>query len=426
VILKSYLFSQISGNYQQYMADQSEIFLRQLCKNCSAPNQIAVHRDGNLMYYAYVYQKSKSEIYGLCAVCGEICLNLQWLYEFFQKTLEASANKGVLFCYDEYGKIRKNVDNFFSEVAEIDQIFRDIREYLNKYQSCWGILPPEDFLIPLDSKISFAFNEDSKDKITDAIRHYHNVIVTMDNVVLSSFSKTVERLNSEKNQLREEKETLDKKIESLAKQKKQYKWVITLSILVVLGMIAILLFNQNVNELRNEVWSKGCSIDSLNSVVSNMDSIIHVQKQEIQDTHKKLREINEDLHETKSLLSDISLYAPISASDLEVKNANGSYGENIYSSQTTYIYPRLTVYSLIEESIDLYVKFYRPDGSLSKSSSSTWYSYKDEVSLSKNQSTTVYLSGWGGKDKGHWSSGTYRIEIWYNDACIKAKTFRIY
>ncbi len=415
MVLKIYLFSQVSGNYQQYAVDHSETFLKQFCKNCFALNQIAIHRDGNLMYYAYAYRKTKSEIYGVCIVCGEICLNLQWLYEYFQKVLEASAYKGVLFCFDEHGKIRKNVEKFSSEAAEVDSLFCEIKGYVNKWQSYWEVLPSEDFSIPIESKISFAFDEEAKDKITDAIRHYHNVIVTMKNTAPSSFAKTIERLNSEKVQLQKERETLKNSIESLSKQKKQYRWVIVLSMLVVAGLIAILLFNRNVNELRNELMKREYSVDSLRSVVTNRDSVIYTQKK--------------DLKHTQSILDTFALYMPILVSDMEVKNGNENYGGRIYSDRTTYIHPKLTVYSLIDGIVNLYVKFYTPNGLLTSSKadmSLTGYSYKDNVVLNKNQSTTVYLLGWGGDDRGHWNKGAYRIEVWYNNACIKAKTFYIY
>lgn len=429
MILKNYLFSQVSGIYHQYTTDYSETFLKQFCSNCFASDQIAIHRDGNLIYYAYAHKNSGSELYGICIVCGEICLNLQWLYEYFQKALEASAGKGVLFRYDEQGQIRKNVEKFSSEVAEVDNLFREIREDINKRQSYWEVLPPEDFSIPLDSKISFAFNEDEKGKIIDAIRHYHNVIVTMDSTSPSSFAKTIERLNSENSQLQEEKERLENKIESLSKQKKQYKWVIVLSILVVLGLIVIFFFNQNVNDLDNKLAKQELSVDSLKNVVSNKDSIIYSQIQEIKTIKNNFREVKEDLDYSKSLLNDLSLYMPISVSNMEIKNEGENYGERIYSSRTTYIYPKLTIYSLIDGSVDLYTKFYTPNG-LSTSTrvgvSPTGYSYKNNASLSKNKSTTIYLSGWGGENKGHWNSGSYRIEVWYNDVCIKAKSFKIY
>ncbi len=430
MILRNYLFGQVSGIYQQYTTDHSVHFLKQLCKNCLASNQIAIHRDGNLIYYAYAHKKNETEVYGICIVCGEVCLNLKWLYDSFGKTLEDAANKGVLFCYDQDGKIRMNVTDLSSEAAEVDCFFRDIKEYVSKRQSYWESLPPEDFSISKESKITLAFNEDDKGKITDAIRHYHNVIVTMDNTTPSSFARTVERLNSENAKLQEEKNTLETEIGNLTKQKKQYKWVVILSILVVLGLITISLFNQNVNDLKQTISDRENSIDSLNNVVSDRDNTIYNQKQEILSVKANLRIVNEELNESKKLIEDISMYSPISASEMEVKNESEDYGESIYSSNTTYIYPKLTVHSLIEGSIDLYTKFYRPDGSLSRSSTSgvspVGFSYKNTVSLSKNQTTTVYLSGWGGNDKGHWTRGTYRIEVWYNNVCIKAKTFTIY
>ena len=37
----------------------------------------------------------------------------------------------------------------------------------------------------------------------------------------------------------------------------------------------------------------------------------------------------------------------------------------------------------------------------------------------------VSLKGWGGSDRGHFLPGTYRYEVWYNDMCFKAVTFKL-
>ena len=259
MILKSYIFSYVSGNYQQYTSDHSEAYIKQCCIDCKDTHQIAIHRDGNLMYYSYLYKKNASSIYGLSVVCGEVCLNLKWLYEYLQKTLEVSANKGVLFNYDKQGQIRKNVVSFATEAAEIDNIFRDIKDDLERRPLFWEQLPPEDLSVPLTSKIALAFNDDDKAKITEALRHYHNMVVTMENTLPSSFSQTVLRLNSEKEQLLVQKNGLEVEIEALKRQKKQYKWVIILSLLVAIGLIAIVSFNQNVNQLRGVIRSKDLS-----------------------------------------------------------------------------------------------------------------------------------------------------------------------
>ena len=436
MILKNYIFSYVSGNYQQYTNDHSETFIKQCCLDCKDTHQIAIHRDGNLMYYTYLYKKNASTIYGFCVVCGEVCLNLKWLYEYLQKMLEASANKGVLFNYDNSGQIRKNVVSFATEAAEIDNVFRDIKDDLERHPLYWEQLPPEDLSVPLTSKISLAFNDVEKAKITEALRHYHNVVVTMENTSPSSFSQTIVRLNSEKEQLLVQKNGLETEIEVLKRQKKQYKWVIILSLLVAAGLIAIVSFNQNVNQLRSIIRSRDVSIDSLNVVVSNKNQAISTQEEIINRKDRELKTVKNEretiqteLDQTKSVLENVAQQMPVFISSMVLRTGDGSYGDTIYSKNTTYIYPRVEVYSLIDGNVDFYIKFFTPNG-LSTSStpgtSPSGYSYKDEENLSKFQKQTVYLSGWGGKSKGHWSSGAYRIEVWHKGKLLYEKKFTIY
>ena len=347
MILKNYIFSYVSGNYQQYTSDHSEAFIKQCCTDCKDTHQIAIHRDGNLMYYTYLYKKNASSIYGLSVVCGEVCLNLKWLYGYLQKMLEASANKGVLFNYDKQGQIRKNVVSFATEAAEIDNVFRDIKDGLERHPLFWEQIPPEDLSVPLTSKISLAFNDDDKAKITEALRHYHNVVVTMENTLPSSFSQTILRLNSEKEQLIVEKNGLESEIESLKRQKKQYKWVIILSLLVAVGLIAIVSFNQNVNQLRGVIRSKDLSIDSLNVVVANKNQTITTQEEIINRKDRELRTIKiekegirTELNEAKSVLDNVAQQTPVYISNMVLRTGDGDYGDTIHSKNTTYIYPR--------------------------------------------------------------------------------------
>ena len=419
MILKSYIFSYVSGNYQQYTSDHSEAFIKQCCIYCKDTHQIAIHRDGNLMYYSYFYKKNASSIYGLSVVCGEVCLNLKWLYEYLQKTLEASANKGVLFNYDKQGQIRKNVVSFATEAAEIDNIFRDIKDDLERRPLFWEQLPPEDLSVPLTSKISLAFNDDDKAKITEALRHYHNVVVTMENTLPSSFSQTIVRLNAEKEQLLVQKNGLETEIGALKRQKKQYKWVIILSLLVAVGLIAIVFFNQNVNELRSVLSIRDVSIDSLNTVISNKNQAISTQEDIINRKDTELTKL-------KGVLDSISVRMPIFVSGMSVKNEGEDYGETIYSKNTTYIYPKLEGYGLIDGTIELFVKFYSPDGLRTYSESPSGYTYSDKISLNKHQNNTIFLSGYGNKAKGTWKSGSYRIEVWHDGKLLYEKNFTVY
>ena len=433
MILKSYIFSYVSGNYQQYTSDHSEAYIKQCCIDCKDTHQIAIHRDGNLMYYSYLYKKNASSIYGLSVVCGEVCLNLKWLYEYLQKTLEASANKGVLFNYDKQGQIRKNVVSFATEAAEIDNIFRDIKDDLERRPLFWEQLPPEDLSVPLTSKIALAFNDDDKAKITEALRHYHNVVVTMENTLPSSFSQTILRLNTEKEQLVVQKNGLESEIESLKRQKKQYKWVIILSLLVAVGLIAIVSFNQNVNELRSVLRSRDVSIDSLNVVIGNKNQAISTQESIINRKDKEISNLNASLKEIQDDFDIFKNTYPIKISKIEIgntdydRNVYTDYGYTINSNTTMFLTPKIT-YTGVKSgaSISLKIKWYNPNGTLSTGTSSPkGFSQEKSLYVYSGENTEI-LQGWGGRTKGHWDAGTYRIEIWYEDVCLKAKTFTIY
>ena len=77
-------------------------------------------------------------------------------------------------------------------------------------------------------------------------------------------------------------------------------------------------------------------------------------------------------------------------------------------------------------SINLKVKWYKPNESLSTGDSSPSVFSQQSSLYVYSGSNTETLTGWGNKNKGHWAKGTYRIEIWYENVCLKAKTFTIY
>lgn len=104
-----------------------------------------------------------------------------------------------------------------------------------------------------------------------------------------------------------------------------------------------------------------------------------------------------------------------------------SYGSKIYSYKTKYITPKLYVKLQSPGTYDIYVKFYTPTGlsTAADGSSPSGYSYKYTVSMLSG-ADFYPLSGWGGKDAGHWKAGDYRLEFYYQDELIGKTTFTIY
>lgn len=154
--------------------------------------------------------------------------------------------------------------------------------------------------------------------------------------------------------------------------------------------------------------------------------------QRLSEVNEELSEVNEELSETKSIISNIAETYPLIITDIKIGNfykggdIQTDYGKRIYDYNTMYLRPKISYIGLISGTKELKVKWYTPSGYLSRGDSSPYgfsQSYDEYISKGNN---TLTLSGWGNDDKGYWSSGTYRIEIWYENTCLKSKTFTIY
>lgn len=136
--------------------------------------------------------------------------------------------------------------------------------------------------------------------------------------------------------------------------------------------------------------------------------------------------------ELSSLKSRVSNTYPLIINDIEIANVTydgdiqTNYGNTLYGSSTMYLRPRIKYIGLTSGDKTLKVKWYNSDGTIRRGTSSpSGFSQSESVYI-YNGDNTCTLSGWGNSTKGHWRSGTYRIEIWYENVCLKAKTFTIY
>jgi hypothetical protein len=144
---------------------------------------------------------------------------------------------------------------------------------------------------------------------------------------------------------------------------------------------------------------------------------------------------NEEYKENRELLQikqEVAATYPIIINEIEIGNVHGDgmiatyYGNTIYSYNTMYLKPKISYIGLRDGSCTLKVKLYDNYGNLrSGTGSPRGYSYSCNETICEGNNV-LYLDGWGNDTKGYWSSGTYRIEVWYNDMCLKSDRFTIY
>ena len=149
--------------------------------------------------------------------------------------------------------------------------------------------------------------------------------------------------------------------------------------------------------------------------------------------HNEINTIKQERDYLSSLRNKVSDTYPLVITDIKIANVtyNGEiqtdYGNTLYESGTMYLRPRIEYTGLLSGYMTLKVKWYNPDGTIRRGTlSPSGFSQSESVHVYSGNNRTCTLSGWGNSIRGNWRSGTYRIEIWYNDSCLKAKTFTVY
>lgn len=148
---------------------------------------------------------------------------------------------------------------------------------------------------------------------------------------------------------------------------------------------------------------------------------------------REYKDKNNELSEIKSIVSHVSKTHPLIVTDIKIGNTyyNGTvqteFGDRIYDYNTMYLTPKISYVGLVSGTKELKVKWYHPNGILSRGDSTLddFSQTGNEYNINKG-SNVLTLLGWGNENKGHWSRGIYRIEIWYLNTCLKAQTFEIY
>ncbi|MDO5461733.1 MAG: hypothetical protein Q4F44_08830, partial [Bacteroidales bacterium] len=197
--------------------------------------------------------------------------------------------------------------------------------------------------------------------------------------------------------------------------------------------------DQQIKVLQKESIKNKTTINSLNDLTKSQDSVINNLRSELSSVNNSLSSTNSELSKAQKNLSyyqnKVGKYMPLIVTDIEIANSykggthETGFGGIIYSKNSMYLTPRIKYIGLVEGSRNILVKLFKPNGSLSTGSPSSetpkGYSYSSSAYIYEGENTRE-LSSWGNEKKGNWPKGTYRIEIWYNDRCLKAKSFTIY
>ena len=420
-----YLFGTNKGAYIQYPSDGEETFLRPLCGSVKG-TQLTIHRKDALTHYAFFRQlgSDSSQVFGICLVTNGVYIkDIKVLYQAFDKIFSRIVFNGKILRLTGTGKISYLSDNFASDKTNVEQTEVLIREIVKEDLVTYAAHTRQNFSGLIATK-TIAL-EERNSEILKAIDQNHVVHVYSNDNANSSINY-VEQTNSN---LYKENSQLRADYSKLQAQKKQYRNVILLVLAVLACGVGLFFLNGTLNDTKNDLSNARSEISELNSKVCSLS-------EELENTKNSLRITREERDEAQQKMNDlkdkVGSSIPIIITDIQIANTSSGgdietdYGNTIYSSSTMYLKPKIT-YTGIKtgENIDLNIKFYTPTGMSTGSSSPYGCSYSTSMYVYSGENTETLL-GWGGSSRGHWSSGTYRFEIWYGTVCLKAKSFTIY
>ena len=425
-----YLFGNFGQGITLYPDDYTKDIFTEFISRASAPTQVIIHRDGDIMNYGYIRKIENDHILGICfQINGQYFTVLKPLFEIFEDFISNLVVRGEIIKLDNKGDLIKNISNFTDKPTEVESIINCFRNFLANLSSDCLTLPYVD-LSTSNSDIRYYKDTDNElEVIPSTVRNGYTYIYKAndyDTLALGGYRSTLYYLNRENEKQKDEISQLSKELNIVKRQKKQIKYVVYLMLLFF--FFALLMWNVISDKNENIELQVG-KINNLTMENNKYhDSIVKLNSNLIQLTDT-LFNLSNNYQEFKQI---VSTSYPIIIDSIQIADTNygGSirtdFGEIIYASNSMYIRPKVKYIGLVSELIELKVKFFTPTGELSVANSAPdGYSYSNELQIDVGENE-FYLSGYGNSIAGSWGRGLYKIEVWYKDICLKAVSFRLY
>ena len=428
----TYVFTMTDTEYAQYPSDGAAASFKGWRWALSSEWQIALHREGNLLYCCCFRRlgdstPSSGSFVGLAVCFNGVCpTDMETMFSTFAETLTMMAISGRVVEFSADGSlIRKGMAVRIErdDAAFVDSVLSYKVSKISR--DSFTALPPVNYSSSPEKSETCSETEARK-RIPALLKSVDRILVKKegsgDTEEFLSYSRKISDLEKARQALESRNQDLSSQVQTLSRQKKQYKWVTFFGVIALVLLVVAVVFISDSATKQREIEYSVSQIWSLKQDVLERDTEIESLQKEVADKEKKIKA-------AETFLSGFTseTLCPFTISEVEFRNEGSSYGDPIYASISTYIYTRMKVRSLVSGSSTLTVKFYSPYG-LSLPSSAPYgqdYSFTETIELKKNQLTEVSLRGWGGADRGHWEKGEYRVEFYFGDVLVGWKTFNV-
>ena len=215
-----YIFGNMQNGYTQYPDDETthEIF-QNFALNAKAPTQLAVHRDGSLMYYGYIRKLQGEQYIGLCILLNSrVLANVPSLFSLFEQTIEKLAELGYLIKFDMQGNLIANTQHLYMSKNEIDTITGWLQQQVDGMEASTSTLPPVNYAIASNSVQVFSYTDATEQIVESTTSNGYTFVLKAEDyntVNLDSYQAVVASQAQQIAALTQQVEALQKSTQSI-------------------------------------------------------------------------------------------------------------------------------------------------------------------------------------------------------------------
>jgi len=332
----------------------------------------------------------------------------------------------------------------FQEV--INPIYKYIDNYTKTIEKTLNLLCKKDNKNTPNNEIVTEFKAIS-DKISDYETRIKNLfgvnglIINNNNLILTKISEIYTNINiankEDKNtkskSTKSKKETTEitdnKKLEKKLK-KTRAGLIVTIILGILISIFAMYGYYNEMEKLNEKYSSINSQFNESNEQSNELKTQYDELKKQYDNTRIQNREINTKYN---NLLKDYENSKNIwkfEITSITFGNWDNSWidypGTPLISALMRYLKPVIIYNSNVNEDITFYIKIIQPNGQLENNSGSPYdftYSYTAQIYHGSDQS--LYLGDWGRNDQSIFEAGTWTVEVWYNNVCLKSEKVKI-
>lgn len=371
--LSFYLFGDLSSGYTQYPNDYTESIFEKFRQNSQATTQIAIHRDGDLIYYGYIRKLEENNYLGLCTVInGKMITQIDQLFGIYEGVIESMVRNGYLIHFNDKGEIVSKVGQLYENREEIDLITTSLQSSFDRLESTSRQLPPVSYATSKDSVKSYSIQDNPEEILKSSYTNGYTFVYKskgFNTAQMNSYKGVITRIGKEKKELTEKYEKLQAEHAKTLRQKKQFKFVLILFVVLLGCTIGLFSLNDNLNITRDALSSANDTISMQNDSLSSKTvqiSNLHTENHELERSRKaeesRRVEAENNLEDFKSKIRNRQPFI--------VKSTSFSFSSG---------YLNFDYYGMTEGSVSVKVKVFNDNGECYTNSSNIYIEEGDNA-----------------------------------------------